>query len=215
MRAAAPKTEDHTAVVEKLNKRMDQASLARTPEGPASFWCGALTLLDQPASELGWEAGNLLGKMFAVPQNHERPHPRLLRFDRVRAERFMLVLADFLDQYPWAYPHLAGRALGHSREERSSSTSLAEKNSLSSTSRSPRRSREGAIELFKWADVLLLLIYGKAVVIETRRRLDTKIKPAVAILTLREALERLKPNVPLKTVYWQAWMELRAALEPQ
>ena len=194
-RPAASKKGDAVAAMKKLGERMDQASLARNSEPGGGSWCCLPSLLAAPTLKLGIKLGELGGKMFERPLDTERSNLRLVRFDRSRAERYMLLLSDFLDQYPWACPKNAGI------DFRDSAGSEAH-----------RRQRD--VQVFEWADVSTLLLHGKVLVAETRRRLDRKIQPTVAIVTLREAMERLKAHVPEKSIHWKAWVELRAALEP-
>lgn len=223
-RAAEPKPDKAEAVMKKLDERMDQASLARHPRGEGGYWNGLLTLVDQPASEVGMELSDLLSRMGASRIDlKKRRHPNIPRLDRKLAETFLARLADFLDLFPWLYPYNAAQQ-GIIKEPGKDAVSLHG----DSPSEKPVRLAEGIAELpvderrrrglmtiFESTDVARLMHYGKAVVIESRKRIGKEVFPHVVIVKLREAAERLKPNVPLKTEHYEAWLELRAVLEPQ
>lgn len=200
--------------VERLEVKMDQDSLARAPHSGFGIWGGLLTILG-PCGNIGLELNHLVGKMYAKPVDPEKSPPRLLRFDRVRAEKYLLLLADFLSDYPWSPPYNAGNAFRGAREETLGSELGSEPENSPATETDPEIRRRANLTLFKWADVLPLLVYGRSIVLETRRRVDKRIFPTVAVVALREALERLKPNVPSDSPYWKAWLELRATLEAQ
>jgi len=223
-REARPKPDLAETVMKKLDERMDQASLARHPRGEGGYWNGLLTLVDQPASEVGMELSDLLSRMGVSRIDLKKGrHPSIPRLDRKLAETFLAKLADFLDLFPWFYPYNAAQQgiisepgkeavsdYGESSPEKP--VRLAE--DIAELPVGERR-RRGLMTIFESTDVVRLMLYGKAVVIESRKRIGREVFPHVAIVKLREAAERLKPNVPLKTEHYQAWLELRAVLEPQ
>lgn len=222
--AAEPKPEKAEAVMKKLDERMGQASLARHPRGEGRYWGGLLTLIDQPTSEVGAELCDLLSRMGTSSIDlKKRQHPSIPRLDRMLAETFLTRLADFLDLFPWFYPYNAAQQ-GIIVEPGEAATSLYDEPSAEKPVRLAEniaelpvgeRRRRGLMTIFEDTDVARLMLYGKAVVVESRKRIGKKVFPHVAIVKLREAAERLKPNVPLKTEHYEAWLELRAVLEPQ
>lgn len=217
LEAVAPETDRKgvAGAMEALGERMDQASRAKAPEGGIILWRGIPTILDGPTCELGFKLGGILGKMFAEPKDSSDPHPRMNRFDRVRAERFLLLLGDYLDQYPWVPPYNAEETLRGLRENYAEGQFETRPDSALAKKGEVEVQRLADLKFCELADVHGLLVYAKAVVLETRKRVDKKIQPAVAYVTLRESLERVKGHLPTKSPYWQAWIELRAALEPQ
>lgn len=219
-REAAPRPERAKSVMEKLDERMDQASLARRPQCDGG-WNGMLTLIDRPASEVGGELNRLLFRMGASKIDLKtRAHPSIPRLDRKLAESFLLGLADFIDLFPWLYPFNAaqqgifyepGKGLDSAFPVEKTVRLVSELEGLPAS----ERRRLGLIRVYEWADVARLLLYGKAVLIESRKRIGKEVFPKVAVVKLREALERLKLNVPLKSEHYEAWAELRAEVEPQ
>jgi Flp pilus assembly protein TadD len=194
-------------IVEKLENRMDQASLARRPKPKRNFWRGLGTILAGVVQEQGDQLNSLLAKIFAEPVRFaDGQQPRLVRFDKRLGEQYLTLLARLLDDYPWRMD------LDNNWRQPIQLVSVAD-----SEETSYRRAKEKRIysECFGFVDFANLALYGKAIVIEMRRRLVPKVLPQVAIVRLREAMERLKPYVPLKSVYYEAWLELRATLEPQ
>lgn len=223
VRSTAPRLEKAGAVLEKLDERMDLASLARHPRGEGGYWNGMLTLVDRPAGKLGLQLNELLSRMAAAKLDlKKRTHPSIQRLDRKLTESFLVGLADFLDEFPWLYAYNAAQQ-GIIREPGKKTESLYD----SSSSEEPvrlagdladltpgERRRRGLANIFGWADVARLMFYGKAVLIESRKRIGKDVFPHAAVVKLREAVERLKADVPLKTEFYEAWVELRAALEP-
>lgn len=193
-------------IVERLENRMDEASLARKPKRGAGYWRGCLTTVSESVAEMGFRLKNLLAKIFAEPVRFERGElPRIDRFDKRLAEQYIVLLSDFLDCYPWVDQHL--------RNPSRPTTDFVE--GISSRCGEDKETDLRRLDYFQWVDFAALALYGKAIVNEMKMRFDKKVLPQVALVRIREAMERLKPHVPLKSVYFEAWLELRASLEPQ
>lgn len=188
VRLAEPKPEKAEALLVKLDERMEQASLARHPHGAGAGWGGMPTALESNVNKTGFALGKILSRVFERRADFTRGEaPRIARLDKNLTETYLNGLSEYLDAYPWLF---------------------SEANIGQDTS-------EGILKVYELADTVALMLYAKHIVVAARKKLTKEVFPAVAIVRLREAMERLKPHVPLRTHVYEAWLELRAVLEPQ
>lgn len=203
-RAAEPKPEKADSVMAKLDERMEKASLAQHPRGNAG-WGGMPTALEPSVCETGFALGRILSRVFERRVDFNKGEaPHIVRLDKNLAVTYLNGLADFLDGFPWLFDaENNGAQFGiGSRPDRT-------------TPVSPEERLKGILKIYEFADAVALMLYAKQIVIIARKKFAKEVFPQVAIVRLREALERIKPHVPLKTHVYEAWLELRAALEPQ
>ncbi|UPT75608.1 MAG: tetratricopeptide repeat protein [Elusimicrobiota bacterium] len=203
-RAEEPKPEKADALMEKLDEKMEQGSLAQHPHGNAG-WGGMPTALEPAVCETGFALGKILSRVFERRVNFNKgDSARIVRLDKNLAETYLNGLAGYLDEFPWLFD-AENNGAQYGLDHKSGHTA----------SISPDERLKGILKIYEFADTVALMLYAKHIVVASRKKLAKEVFPQVAVVRLREALERLKPNVPLKTLVYEAWLELRAALEPQ
>lgn len=203
-REAEPKPEKTEALMVKLDERMDQASLALRPQGEGCLWGGMPTALQSSVNEAGFSLGRILSRVFEKRVNFAKGEvPRIARLDKNLAETYLNGLAEYLDAYPWLFDGVDVGQGGSGSEPGSTSALFDEKR------------RNGILKIYEYADTAALMLYAKHIVVAARKKLAKEVFPQVAVVRLREAMERLKPHVPLKTHVYETWLELRGVLEPQ
>ncbi len=204
-RQAEPKPEKAEALMVKLDERMEQASLARRPAGEGAGWGGMPTALNEKATEIGFALGRILSRVFERRADFTRGEiPHIVRLDKNLTETYLNGLAEYADAFPWLFDaENNGAQFGLGPE------------SARTASLSPEERRKGILKVYELADTVALMLYAKHIIVAARKKLAKGVLPQVAIVRLREAMERLKPHVPLRTHVYEAWLELRAVLEPQ
>ena len=191
------------------------------------FWRGLPMVLSQPAVLRGRRLDSLLSQMFTEPCDFMAlKQPRSLQFDQQLAEEYLTRLAEFMDfdswfrRLPWV-----SRQEEERREQNTKPlvTLTPEKLEFMAQEVSAQisevpadvRQRRGAMNIFEWSGVLEAMLYGIAIIAEVRKSPLRKRLPRKAFVALWEATEKLKPEIPVKTPYYAAWLDLRAAMGPQ